>query len=277
VIHRESASSRARLRANALERVKDGRLGTPLATTPERKQWRSLADLHPDLAGELNRTRNGSLDPAMLGVWSSELVWWRCARCGHEWQARVMNRAGVGGGCPACGPRATRRRGPAASTPGPLSPELVAQLHPTRNGDLEPATIDGGSTRKLWWVCGECRQEWQSSPRSRAWRSSSGCPRCQGSSWVPNRGIVPRERSLAARRPDLAGELHPTRNENLDPWTVGAWSKRAVWWVCSACGHEWHALISTRNQGSGCPRCAQARRAATYEANARQRPREPAD
>ena len=43
---------------------------------------------------------------------------------------------------------------------------------------------------------------------------------------------VPRWRSLAALRPQLASELHPTRNGDLDPGTVAVHSRRVVWWCC---------------------------------------------
>ena len=45
-------------------------------------------------------------------------------------------------------------------------------------------------------------------------------------------------RSLLERRPDLAAELHPTRNANLEPERVGAWSSEPAWWRCARCGRE---------------------------------------
>jgi hypothetical protein len=36
------------------------------------------------------------------------------------------------------------------------------------------------------------------------------------------------DRSLVARRPDLAAQLHPTRNPGIDPSTLGAWSRQRV-------------------------------------------------
>jgi DNA-directed RNA polymerase subunit RPC12/RpoP len=157
--------------------------------------WRSLVDRRPDLAGELHPPRNGNLEPERLGLWSSERVWWRCARCGCEWQMTVMGRSAQGGGCPDCGPR----------------------------------------------VAAEVRRH---GPRRPRW-----------------------ERSLAALRPDLVDELHPTRNDGLDAGTIGVWSRRRVWWRCSECAHEWETTVMNRQQGNGCPRCADARRSATFERN----------
>ncbi len=32
-------------------------------------------------------------------------------------------------------------------------PELVAQWHPTKNGQLTPCDVTAGSGRKVWWKC----------------------------------------------------------------------------------------------------------------------------
>ncbi|MGO9752653.1 MAG: zinc-ribbon domain-containing protein [Solirubrobacteraceae bacterium] len=44
------------------------------------------------------------------------------------------------------------------------------------------------------------------------------------------------QRSLAAKHPDLAAQLHPTLNPGLDPCTLEAGSGRKVWWHCPECG-----------------------------------------
>src|SRR5450755_2027420 len=57
---------------------------------------RSLAVLHPDLAGELR-----DLDPGAVGPGFRTRAWWRCAACGHEWAATIKQRV-AGHGCPRC-------------------------------------------------------------------------------------------------------------------------------------------------------------------------------
>lgn len=187
-----AAGTRNALRGNAVGRLQDGKLGSPLGGGHGLQQdhWSSLAERRPDLAAEVHPTRNGNLEESSLGVWSTEKIWWLCSRCAHEWQAPVFTRASVGTGCPACGPRADHHK------------------------------AQRGSKQNL--------------------------------------------ASLAIRRPDLANELHPTRNGDLNAERLRPWSKRRVWWQCSACGHEWEALVMNRHQGNGCPRCAPAKRAATY-------------
>jgi DNA-directed RNA polymerase subunit RPC12/RpoP len=183
------------------------------------QRWRSLAVLRPDLAGELHPTRNGDLDPYAVATTSSRRVWWRCARCRHEWEASVSARA-RGDGCRACAKRAQigrRLRVRPGQSLAELRPDLAAELHPTRNGDLDPYAVARWSVLPVWWRCARCGHDWEASPKNR-----TGCPWCAAHR-------VPSERSLAVLCPDLAAELHPSRNGDLDPYAIGASSSLKLW------------------------------------------------
>jgi hypothetical protein len=63
--------------------------------------------------------------------------------------------------------------------------------------------------------------------------------------------------SLADLSPALATEWHPTKNGNLSPPDVSAFSNLKVWWQCSKKKyHEWPATVDKRSNGRGCPFCA---------------------
>ena len=66
-----------------------------------------------------------------------------------------------------------------------------------------PTRLAVGSNRILWWRCRR-GHEWQARVFART--GGSGCPVCA-------RTRVPTKRSLAARFPALAEELHPDRNK----------------------------------------------------------------
>jgi len=66
---------------------------------------------------------------------------------------------------------------------------------------------------------------------------------------------VPRERSIAIRRSQLAAELHPTRNPHVDPFTLAAYSNQVLWWLCSTCGNEWRQAPYARWGAGRCPAC----------------------
>lgn len=60
-----------------------------------------LATTRPDLLTEWDYEKNTNIKPTEVKEFSSTVVWWKCVKCGHNWQAPVSRRAG-GAGCPKC-------------------------------------------------------------------------------------------------------------------------------------------------------------------------------
>ncbi len=224
--------------------------------TPEARQrvarWRSLAAQRPDLLALWHPTRNGTLDPWTIGPTSSAFrPWWRCPTCGHEWQAYPRHTS-----CKRCGSEQTRQKLRIVARERSLAakrPDLAAELHPTRNGELDPWTLAVNSARRLWWKCSQCGHEWQ---RKLDRGDRRPCPRCVPSTRMPSTNP---NTSIAVLRPDLVAELHPTRNGALDPLTVSRRSSRKLWWRCPGCGHEWLQAVNHRARPeASCPACARA-------------------
>jgi len=61
--------------------------------------------------------------------------------------------------------------------------------------------------------------------------------------------------SLAIKNNLLSKEWHPTKNGSLTPKDVTPNSGKKIWWLCKK-GHEWLAVIGSRNSGIGCPFCS---------------------
>jgi rubrerythrin len=254
----------ANLRQHAHTRIGTHGFAEPPADAggPRRRpaEWRSLAQIAPELVSELHPERNGKLDPSSLAAGSKRRLWWLCPTCGHAWQATPVNRVGRRSGCPRCAAeqRAHQRaRVAQARSLAAQRPDLAQQLDPHRNPGTRPDTIGVFSSRKVWWLCPTCHHTWQATPANRA-RGGTGCPNC----WHHRRHAVartvPHERSLAVRKPELLDEIHPTRNPGLDPTQLGTKSDQKIWWRCPRCGHEWQARVADRSSGSRCPACARA-------------------
>ena len=66
-----------------------------------------------------------------------------------------------------------------------------------------------------------------------------------------------KEKQYVSDNAHLMDEWHWERNNalGLSPAMVTANSHKKAWWNCSN-GHEWQAVISSRNRGNGCPVCA---------------------
>ena len=127
----------------------------------------SLASAYPELATQWHPTKNGSRTPYQIAAGSAQKIWWLCEN-GHEWQAPVYARVQT----PAC------RYCKAQHTSNNLStgnPEISAQWHPTKNGELTPSQVRATSKQKAWWQCPE-GHEWKAMISNRA--QGSGCPVC---------------------------------------------------------------------------------------------------
>lgn len=202
-----------------------------------------LASQNPDLAAQWHPTKNSDLQPQDVTKASNMTVWWQCEK-GHSWQAKVVTRA-HGSGCPYCAGRKVLR---GYNDLESQNPQMAAEFHPTKNGDLKPGDVHKGSSKKIWWLC-ENGHEWCISP-SRRQLEKSGCPKC-----AKEERMRKKPKSLAEFAPHLLAEFHPTKNEGLDPEKVVSGSSIDAWWNCEN-GHEYQSRIFNRTRGRGCPYCA---------------------
>jgi very-short-patch-repair endonuclease len=155
----------------------------------------------------------------------------------------VIDRRVKGNGCPKCSGRDVT---PTTSL-RILYPQLAAEWHPTKNGNLTPDDVKPGSNQKVWWLCPlDPSHEWLAQVAKRV--KGNGCQRCRGQIATPTT-------SLQALYPDLAAEWHPTKNSDLLPDQVRPGSGKKVWWCCTN-NHEWQAAIYSRASGNGCQICS---------------------
>jgi len=215
--------------------------GCPYCAGKRLAPGRDLQTLYPDIARQWHPVKNGVFTPEQVQPGSHKPVWWRCDQ-GHEWKAPVKSRS-EGSGCPICSNRVVI---PGVNDLATTAPELSKQWHPNKNGDLTPAQVLSGSSRKVWWRCTQ-GHEWQATIHSRV--CGRGCPVCMGKT------IIPGENDLESYSPELARQWIREKNGSLTPDRVAVSSNRKVWWRCDK-GHEWQSAISTRtSHQSGCPYC----------------------
>jgi hypothetical protein len=136
----------------------------------------------------------------------------------------------------------------------PLSrthPEIAAEWHPTKNGDLTPNDVTPGCNKKVWWECSKgVDHVWQATVCNRT--KGRNCPFCSGRS-------VSVTNSLASQFPDAAAQWHATKNGETRPDQVVAGSNQQFWWQCpEGLDHEWEASPGdrTKKKPTGCPFCA---------------------
>jgi Zn finger protein HypA/HybF involved in hydrogenase expression len=244
--------------ASVVKRTAEGR-GCPYCAGKKVSVTNSLASRFPEIAAEWHPTKNEDLRPSEIITGSNRRFWWQCPQGpDHEWQATVSSRTSKGRlrGCPYCSGQKVSVTNSLAS----LFPDVAAQWHPTKNGDLSPSRITARSGLKVWWLCHKTPEhEWQATVASRTDKfSPHGCPCCAGKR-------VSVTNSLATLYPDVAAQWHPAKNGALTPDNVPAGSHMNVWWRCSqGPDHEWQANLAHRTRlRSGCPFCAGRRASIT--------------
>ena len=126
-------------------------------------------------------------------------------------------------------------------------PDVAAEWHPIKNGNLTPKDVTKCSTKKVWWKCNKCQYEWERTVHKRFRR---GCPACAGQ-------VVTSRNCLETNFPNISDEWHMVKNKSLTPRDVTQCSGKRAWWKCKCCAYEWISYICNRTSGkNGCPACA---------------------
>ena len=137
--------------------------------------FNDLASLHPQLAEQWDRKKNGALTPEAVSAYSNRRVWWLCDK-GHSFCAVIAHRVNKGSDCPYC---TNRKVLPGFNDLETKEPVIASQWHPTLNGSFTPQQVTPGSSRKAWWLC-ENGHAWKSVISSRTGKQRCGCPVCAG-------------------------------------------------------------------------------------------------
>jgi hypothetical protein len=118
----------------------------------------SIVGTHPEIAAQWHPTKNGDRRPEQYSYGSEKKAWWLCPNtcpqgCPHEWEADISKRIlrGINAGCPYC--PSNHKKTCIHTSIVSTHPAMVAQWHPTKNGDKRPEHYMAGSSEKIWWKC----------------------------------------------------------------------------------------------------------------------------
>ena len=207
----------------------------------ERKK-RSVASCNSELVNEWSERNSESPDTVMAS--SAKSIIWKCSKCGREFKATVANRTRQNSGCPYCaGRRPTEENNVAVRYP-----HLLADWG--EDNDKSLYELLPNTKYLASWVCHKCGYQWKSMLYNRARPNGSRCPNCAQT-------IPTEETSLAHKRPELLPFWHPTKNGEVTPDQVMAYSNKKWWWRCEK-GHEWQGAPSNmakKENSRICPYC----------------------
>ena len=224
--------------------IKSRTFGTNCPYCANKKVWpgfNDLATINPKLASEWDYDKNEGKRPEQFTASSNKKAWWKC-KLGHSWLVSINSRS-KGNGCPVCGGKKVVAGFNDLIT---THPEIAEQWDYKMNKPLRPEQFTMGSNKRVWWRCKQ-GHSWEAVISS---RKKSGCRYCYGKN-VFNPGF----NDLLTVNPALAAEWDSEKNGDLRPRNVAANTRTKAWWLCEK-GHSWKADISNRNNGNGCPFCA---------------------
>ena len=181
-----------------------------------------MATLRPDLAIEC------LADPTKYAPQSNKTVSWNCAKAGHEWEAKISNRAN-GRGCPIC---AGKKVVPGVNDLATTHPEVA------QTALFDPTTITFGHDKPMPWRCDE-GHEWRAPAYNRA--KGTGCPYCT------NKVLLPGFNDLATTHPEIAREAANFE----DAQRLMSGFSQVMDWICPEEGHTYRLSPNARLLSNG--------------------------
>jgi hypothetical protein len=159
---------------------RNGRRFCPMCRGREVVASNCLRVRDPEIATQFDASGLNPVASDRVYFADSRPYWFRCHRGpDHLWRAALDTRTRAGQrGCPVC----LNQKIVASNSLASLRPDLAAQWHPTRNGELTPGDVGAGSAQKVWWRCPvNPRHEFRAAVNQRAdtgARQGTGCPLC---------------------------------------------------------------------------------------------------
>lgn len=98
-----------------------------------RKDKKSLAETHPEVAKQWHPILNGDLTPNDITKGSVKRIWWKCNKGDdHEWEASPNNRTNSKTKCPICSGTKVALSNCLATT----YPKIANEWHPSLNDNF---------------------------------------------------------------------------------------------------------------------------------------------
>ncbi len=193
--------------------------------------FNDLASQKPNIAEEWSE-KNYPLKANQVMVYANRKAWWKCKKCGYEWETLISTRSG-GSKCPCCSGAILLQGINDFATKQPnLSREWSV-----RNLPLKPNMINDKSRKNVWWKCSQCGYEWKAVVNSRM--NGGKCPVCA------DKAVLTGYNDLATTDPHLLSEWDYEKDKNILPQKISRYSMKSVWWKCPY-GHSWKEKISER-------------------------------
>ncbi len=212
--------------------------------------YNDLQTKFPEIAIEWDYDRNNHLHPSEVLPFSNKKAFWICNK-GHSYEMPISSRTAQKQGCPYCGGKRVLK---GFNDLESRFPEIAAEWDYEKNGSLQPSEVTYGSSKKVYWICHTCGNEWAATITTRT--SGEGCKKCGNKKGVAKRidYKLLHGSSLAEKAPELLKEWDYAKN-TIPPESVPFGSNKRAFWLCEK-GHSYDLRIADKYSGQGCPICA---------------------
>ena len=216
------------------------------------KGYNDFLTSYPELKDMWDYDKN-KVDPISLRSGSTKSAWWKCEK-GHLWKKTVASQIKTIK-CPVCN---YQKLVPFVNDLSVSNPELIKEWNYDKNGQLTPHDVLKRSTKKVWWLCKDCGNEWETRIDLRV--RGVGCPACGYSKKMQStRAIntVSKKLTLMDKFPEIAKEWDYSKNDGMSPNMISYGANYKASWICPK-DHRYEAWISDRTgrRKTGCPECS---------------------
>lgn len=152
--------------------IRNGHNGGGIAV----KGLNDLKTVRPDIYNQISFDRYIEKPQEIDGltIKSNKRIWWKCTKCGGEWQAPVSRRIDYNSGCPYC----SNRKVLAGFNDLKTVNAKLAEEFDAADNELRSAEQLAYTNKEVHWKCSKCGNIWKSSINSRIKRNRS-CPYCR--------------------------------------------------------------------------------------------------
>lgn len=198
----------------------------------------------PELISYWNEVRNNPISPSVIGAGSGKKVWWRCPKCGHEWESTPAHfrRFLV---CPRCHVEKIAD-----------VPEMMRYFSKENPSYIETTIASNNPRQKVLFECPSCSSTFARSPRN--WHNQNLCPDCirkrRKERWYATHSV--------GRTISSDAELLKwfSQDNEKNPSDIPLGSSKSYKWVCPDCGYSFCATAKAMSKGASCPDCRKDRR-----------------
>ena len=100
-------------------------------------------------------------------------------------------------------------------------PDIAAEWHPTKNGQLKPEMFGYSSNKTVWWQCSNCKKEWKSKINTRTSKNKCKCASCN----IIERGLKTRGKNHYRSKPIVQCDMS---NNVINIWYCAADVERSL-------------------------------------------------